>query len=81
MAQAKSKLHRLYYRSRATPAVKVDLDFVVRQIIVTEIRQNRAVDRGKDLRDARHRENGNENDISNHSSPVETELESDEGNC
>jgi len=43
MAQAKSKLHRLYYRSRATPAVKVDLDFVVRQIIVTAIRQNRAV--------------------------------------
>ena len=43
MAEAKRTLHRLFYRSRQTAAVAVDLDFVVQQIIGAAIRRNRTV--------------------------------------
>jgi hypothetical protein len=43
MAQARRTLHRLFYRSRQTPAAAADLDFVVQQIIGAAIRRNRTV--------------------------------------
>ena len=43
MAQAAQSLQRLLYRSRQTPAVAADLDFVVGQIIGSAIRRNRDV--------------------------------------
>jgi len=43
MAQTKRTLYRLFYRSRQTPAVVADLDFVVQQIIGAAIRRNREV--------------------------------------
>lgn len=41
MAQTKSTLHRLFYRSRQTPEMAADLDFAVQQIIGVAIRRNR----------------------------------------
>jgi hypothetical protein len=43
MAEPKRTLHRLFYRSRQTPAVAADLDFEVQQIIGAAIRRNRTV--------------------------------------
>ena len=43
MAPSAPFLYRLFYRSRQTPEVAADLDFVVGQIIRTSIRQNRTV--------------------------------------
>ena len=43
MAPSAPFLYRLFYRSRQTPEVAADLDFVVCQIIRTSIRQNRTV--------------------------------------
>lgn len=43
MVQSTSSLHRLFYRSRQTPEVAADLDFVVGQIIGSAIRRNREV--------------------------------------
>jgi Sensors of blue-light using FAD len=43
MAQSPRTLYRLFYRSRQTPEVAADLDFVVGQIIGTAIRRNREV--------------------------------------
>jgi len=43
MAQTKSMLHRLFYRSRQTPAMAADLDFGVQQIIGVAISRNRSV--------------------------------------
>jgi Sensors of blue-light using FAD len=43
MAQSAPSLYRLLYRSRQTPEVAADLDFVVGQIIGSAIRRNRDV--------------------------------------
>ena len=43
MAEAKRTLHRLFYRSRQTPAVAADLDFEVQRIIGAAIGRNRTV--------------------------------------
>jgi len=43
MAETKNALHRLFYRSRQTPAMAADLDYVVQQIIGVAIRRNRGV--------------------------------------
>jgi hypothetical protein len=43
MTQTPRTLFRLFYRSRQTPEVAADLDFVVGQIIGSAIRRNRAV--------------------------------------
>ena len=43
MPDASRKLHRLFYRSRQTPAAAADLDFVVKQVIGAAIRRNREV--------------------------------------
>ena len=43
MTETPRTLHRLFYRSRQTPAAIADLDFVVQQIIGSAIRRNRAV--------------------------------------
>lgn len=43
MAQSAPSLYRLFYRSRQTPEVAADLDFVVGQIIGSAIRRNRTV--------------------------------------
>jgi hypothetical protein len=43
MAQPNRMLHRLFYRSRQTPAAAANLDFEVQQIIGAAIRRNRTV--------------------------------------
>ena len=43
MTHSSGTLHRLFYRSRATPATAADLDFHVRQIIGAAISRNRDV--------------------------------------
>jgi len=43
MAETKRTLHRLFYRSRQTPAVAADLDFEVQRIIGAAIGRNRTV--------------------------------------
>jgi hypothetical protein len=43
MAHSPRTLHRLFYRSRQTPAAAADLDFEVGQIIGASIRHNRTV--------------------------------------
>ncbi len=43
MAETKSTLHRLFYRSRQSAAMAGDLDFAVQQIIGVAIRRNRSV--------------------------------------
>lgn len=42
MTQSVPSLYRLFYRSRQTPEVTADLDFMVGQIIGSAIRHNRA---------------------------------------
>jgi hypothetical protein len=41
MARATQRIHRIFYRSRQTPATAADLDFVVQQIIGAAIHRNR----------------------------------------
>jgi len=36
-----SRFYRLYYRSRQTPSIAPDLDFVVQQIVNSSIRKNK----------------------------------------
>jgi ABC-type transport system involved in cytochrome bd biosynthesis fused ATPase/permease subunit len=43
MTQPPKALHRLFYRSRQTPAVAADLDFEVQRIIGAAISRNRGV--------------------------------------